>query len=236
LVLACEGCDKKGILFPLGGGIAVRAFLTLLIGAILLEGCAAKQTTGSAQAVSAQEDKDRAACLEQPPKKETYDEHQKSFASCMRVKGYNEDKLYPSETTANAGKPSISDGMKSMARESSSSLAASEDYESAIADDNNCVLDHTSNLSACEKQRAIMNGLGKVLSRSSLGQSYETTPRTTQTTNTAGVTQGANTANTTQATSRQMPGRLPPTPQETVIADPEPLDTRSVPPDSPGPR
>jgi hypothetical protein len=47
-------------------------------------------------------------------------------------------------------------------------LAASENYERAVADYNNCVLEHTSNLSACAKQQALMNGLGKVSSRLSL--------------------------------------------------------------------
>jgi hypothetical protein len=77
------------------------------MGAMLLGGCTAKPTEGSAQAVSAQEDKDRAACLEQQLKRESYDEHQKSFASCMRARGYQEAKLYPSETTAKARNPSI---------------------------------------------------------------------------------------------------------------------------------
>ena len=183
----------------------MRAFLTVIMGAMLLGGCAAKPTARSGQAVSAQEEKDSAACLEQPLKKESLDEHQKSFASCMRARGYHEDKLYPSETTANARNPLINDGLKNIARESSPELAASEDYERAVADYNTCILEHTSNLSACEKQQAIMNRLGKVSSRLSLNQSYQTTPRISQTTNTAGSTQGANTANTTQATLPQVP-------------------------------
>jgi hypothetical protein len=218
----------------------VRAFLMVIMGAMLLGGCAAKPTAKSAQAVSAQEDKDSAACLEQPLKKESYDEHQKSFASCMRAKGYHEEKLYPSETTANARNPSISDGLKTIARESGPGLAASEDYERAVADYNNCVLEHTSNLSACEKQQAIMNGLGKVSSRSSSSQSYQTTSRISQAINTAGaaqggnvtpriaagVTQSATAANTPQTTS-SLPARVPPTTPETP--DPEAPDARSMP-------
>jgi hypothetical protein len=185
----------------------VRAFLTVILGAMLLGGCAAKPTARSAQAVSAQQDKDSAACLEQSLKKESYEEHQKSFASCMRARGY-----FPSETTTNAKSPLISDGLKNIARESSSELAASENYERAVADYNNCVLVHTSNLNACEKQQAIMNRLGKVSSRLSLSQSYQTTPAKN-----AGITQGANTANTTQATLSQVPARIPPqaTPSQT---------------------
>src|SRR6516164_7312797 len=152
------------------GRITVRAFLTLLIAAVLLGGCASKQRAGSAQAVSAQEDKDRAACVEQTLNKQTSNENQNSFASCMRAKGYNESN--PSGTTANAGKPLIGDGMKSVARESSPGPGASEDYERAVADYNNCVLDHTSNLNACEKQRTIMDRLGKFSSRASLSQGY----------------------------------------------------------------
>ena len=184
----------------------MRAFLTVIMGAMLLGGCAAKPTARSPQAVSAQEEKDSAACIEQPLKKESYDERQKSFASCMRARGY-----LPSETTANAKSPLISDGLKNIARESSFELAASENYERAVADYNNCVLVHTSNLNACEKQQAIMNRLGKVSSRLSLSQSYQTTPPKN-----AGITQGANTANTTQATLSQIP-RIPPqaTPSQT---------------------
>jgi len=154
-----------------------------------LGGCAAKPTAGSAQAVSAPDDKDAAACLEQPLKKQSYAEHQKSFASCMSAKGYHDDKLYRN--------PLISDGSKNIARESSPELAANEHYERAIADYNNCVLEHTSNLSACAKLQAIMNDLGKVSSRVSLSQSYQTTlpPRTPQ---------------TPQATPSQTPAPVPP--------------------------
>ncbi len=147
----------------------MRGFLTLLIGAVLLGGCTAKQTAGSAQAFSAQEDKDRAG------------------------------------------------------------LAASEDYERAVASYSDCILEHTANLSACEKQRAIMNGLGGVFPRSSLSQSYKPTPGVTQTTNSAGVSQGADTANTPQATS-SLPARIPPPPQQSITeAHPEPADARSTP-------
>jgi hypothetical protein len=201
----------------------VRVFLTMIVGITLLGGCAAKPTAGSAQAVSAQEDKDRVACLEEPLKKEAHDERQKSFASCMRARGYHDDKLYLSETTANARNPSTDDGSKSMARESSPGLAESEDYERAVADYNNCVLEHTSNLSACQKQQAIMNGLGKISSRLSLSQSYQITPTTSQTTNTAGATQGVNTANTTSATLSQVPARIPQTPQAAPSQTPAPI-------------
>jgi len=142
----------------------MRAFLTVVIGAILLGGCAAKQNAASGQAVIAQEDKDRAACLEQALNKGTNDENKKAFASCMKARGYNEDKPYSSETTEDAGKPLVTDA-STMARESSPGLAATEAYERAVADYKNCILDHTANLSACEKQRAIMNANSKVRSR-----------------------------------------------------------------------
>jgi len=148
----------------------MRAFLTVIMGAILLGGCAAKQNAASSQAIIAQEDKDRAACLEQALNKGTNDENKKAFASCMRARGYNEDKPYPSETTANAGKPLVTDA-STMARESSPGLAATEAYERAVADYNNCILDHTANLSACEKQRAIMNANSKAGSRLPASQS-----------------------------------------------------------------
>jgi hypothetical protein len=155
----------------------VRAFLSLLIGAVLLGGCTAKPTAG---------------------------------------------------TTANAAKPTISDGLKSMTSESSPSLSASEDYERAVADYSNCVLDHTANLNACEKQRAIMDRLGKVSSRSSSSQSY--TLGNTQINNTTGIAQGTNTTNTPQTTS-SLPARTPPTIPE--AAEAKPPDARSTPTPTP---
>src|SRR5262249_713100 len=111
------------------------------------------------------------------------------------------------------------------------SLGASEDYERAVADYNNCVLDHTSNLNACDKQRTIMNGLGKLSSRSSLSQSYTLgNTQITQTNNTSGITQGVNAAKPTQpTTSAKMQAQIPPAPQETVIAEPAPPDARITP-------
>ena len=155
------GClyEVKSVLFPLGRAIAVRAFLTVIMGTMLLVGCAAKPTASSTQVVSAQEDKGGA-----PPE-----------------------------------------------------LAASENYERAVADYNNCVLEHTSNLSACVKQQAVMNGLGKNSSRASLRQSYQTAPGFPKTTNTAGTTLGANTTNPTQA---QVPGQIPQTAQATPSEPP----------------
>ena len=201
----------------------MRAFLTVIVGAMLLGSCAAKPTVKSTQAVSAQQDGDSAACLVQPIKKESYDERQKSFASCMSAKGYHEDKLDPSEVTANAGYPLISNGLNDRAPASSPELAAGEAYERAVADYNSCVLEHTSNLSTCQKQQALMNGLGKVSSRLSLSQNYLITPRISQTTNTAGITQGANTANTIQATLSQVPARISQTPQATPSQTPTPI-------------
>jgi PBP1b-binding outer membrane lipoprotein LpoB len=216
----------------------MRRFLTVIMGAMLLGGCAAKPTATSAQAVSAQENKDIAACLEQPLNKESYEEHQKSFAACMRAKGYQEEKLHPSDTTGNARSPLISDSLKNLARKSSPDLAVSEDYERAVADYNNCVLENTSNLSACEKQQAIMNGRGKVSSRLSSSQRYQITPTISQTTNTAGVTQGANTANITQATLSQDPARTSQTPPVTPSQTPAPIapqTTSSLPEQIPPP-
>ena len=155
----------------------MRAFLSLLIGAVLLGGCAAKPTAG---------------------------------------------------TTANAAKPTISDGLKSMTSESSPSLSASEDYERAVADYSNCVLDHTANLNACEKQRAIMDRLGKVSSRSSSSQSY--TLGNTQISNTTGIAQGPNTTNIPQTTS-SLPARTPPTLPE--AAEAKPPAARSTPTPTP---
>ena len=155
----------------------MRAFLSLLIGAVLLGGCTAKPTAG---------------------------------------------------TTANAAKPTISDGLKSMTSESSPSLSASEDYERAVADYSNCVLDHTANLNACEKQRAIMDRLGKVSSRSSLSQSY--TLGNTQINNTTGIAQGPNTTNIPQTTS-SLPARTPPTLPE--AAEAKPPAARSTPTPTP---
>src|SRR5215469_977384 len=160
----------------------MRAFLTVIMGAMLLGGCAAKPTASPVQAVSAQ-DKDGAA--------------------------------------------------KIIAPESSPELAASERYEHAVADYNNCMLEHTSNLAACDKQQAIMNRLGKGSSRLSSSQSYQSTP-----TNTAGTTQGAQAparipsqaiASRTPApieapppTTSSLPARIPP--QATTSRTPAPME------------
>ena len=147
----------------------------------------------------------------------SYAEHQKSFASCMSAKGYHDDKLYPSATTANPRNPLISDGSKNIARESSPELAANEHYERAIADYNNCVLEHTSNLSACAKQQAIMNGLGKVSSRVSLSQSYQTTlpPRIPQTPQ---ATPSQTPAPVPPQTTSSLPEQIPPPPGDRPIS------------------
>jgi hypothetical protein len=103
----------------------VRVFLTLVVGALLLGDCAAKQNAASAQG-------------------------------------------NPSETTATVGRPLTPDPP---ARESSPGVPATEAYERAVADYNNCILDHTANLSACEKQRAIMNVNRNAGSRLPISQS-----------------------------------------------------------------
>jgi hypothetical protein len=151
-------------MIAVGRATAVRPFLTLVIGAILLSGCAAKQDSVAAQAASAQGENDRAACLEQASA-QSFDE--KALAACMRAKGYAADKLSARATPANAGKPPINDGFNTIARQAGPGLPAGEDYERAVANYNNCLLDHTANLSACEEQRALMNADGKSLSRTS---------------------------------------------------------------------
>src|SRR5690349_1058110 len=77
----------------------------------------------------------------------------------------------------NKNSAAISDNLNTIAWENSPEFAASEDYERAVADYNNCVLEHTANLGACEKQKAIMNGLGKVSSRLPLRQTHQIMPR-----------------------------------------------------------
>ena len=116
-----RGVQYQAII-PVGEKHRVRTVLMLVIAAVLLGSCAAKQKAVSAQAVSAQEDQ-----------------------------------------------PLVTDGSK-MARESSPGLLASEDYERAVANYNDCILEHTANLSACEDQRAIMNADGRVLPKSSLSE------------------------------------------------------------------
>jgi hypothetical protein len=139
--------------------MAVRAFVTLLIAAVLLGGCAAKPGA--------------------------------------------------EETTANA--TNISQGSNAVTRESKPALPASEEYERAVADFTNCVHDHTANLAACEKQRAIMERLGKVSSRS-LNQSY-TLGNTQIIRNNTGTAQPVNSANPAQATSSQPPAPTTQPPQ-----------------------
>jgi PBP1b-binding outer membrane lipoprotein LpoB len=120
----------------------------------------------------------------------------------------------------NKNSAAISDNLNTIAWENSPEFAASEDYERAVADYNNCVLEHTANLGACEKQKAIMNGLGKVSSRLPLRQTHQIMPRVSPTSNNAGFTQGANNANTTQQTLSQAPARIPLTPKDSSSQTP----------------
>jgi hypothetical protein len=144
----------------------VWALLALVVGSVLLGGCAASQKAVPAQGMSAQEERDRAACLEGAHGEISYDE--KSFSSCMTARGYSEDKLYPGGTTANVGRPSGSDAMNTTARQITDPAGAvRENYDRAVADYQSCLLDHTSNLSECEKQRALMDADAKVLFGSS---------------------------------------------------------------------
>jgi hypothetical protein len=82
----------------------------------------------------------------------------------MAAKGYKEDSLYPTETTANAGKPLLSDTLKKMARQGNPGLAARQDYDQAVTNYQNCLIDNPSNPSVCDGQRAIMDADAKVLS------------------------------------------------------------------------
>jgi hypothetical protein len=85
---------------------AVRSFLVVMASTVVLSGCAANQQTVST-VISPQEEKDRAVCLQHAHRDSGYNE--KAFASCMAVKGYKKDKLYPSVRTAGAGSPSLTD-------------------------------------------------------------------------------------------------------------------------------
>jgi hypothetical protein len=147
----------------------------------VLAGCAAKQKAVSAQPVSAQDEKDRIACLDETSK-ESFDE--KAFAACLRAKGYNLTNTTPAAATVPAvtttpiattsppaPKSLAADGLNRMVRESSPGLAASDEYDRAVANYNNCLLEHTANVSACEEQRAIMNADGRGLSKPALKSS-----------------------------------------------------------------
>jgi|SRR6516225_1345811 hypothetical protein len=86
------------------GANRVRAFLMVLIGALLVGGCAAKQKAASTQPAS-------------------------------------------DTATSGAGPPVSSNSLD----------PARNEYDRAVTNYQNCLLDNTSNLSACEKQRAAMN-------------------------------------------------------------------------------
>ena len=106
---------------------AAVSLLVVMASAVMLSGCAANQQTASI-AISPQEEQDRSGCLEQAHRDSGYNE--KGFTSCMAAKGYKKDSLYPSETTADAGKPlfsdTLSDTLKKMAQSTSPDSAASQ--------------------------------------------------------------------------------------------------------------
>ena len=87
-----------------------RSFLAIMASAVVLCGCAAANQQTTATGMSPQEQQERSVCLQHAHKDSGYNE--KAFASCMAAKGYKKDNLYPSETTADAEKPSLSDTLK----------------------------------------------------------------------------------------------------------------------------
>jgi hypothetical protein len=114
----------------------LRGFLqsALTAGAVVLSGCAANQQTAST-AISPQEERDRSVCLQHAHRDSGFNE--KAFTSCMSVKGYKKDNLYPSEKPiADAGKPlfidTLNDTLKKMAQAVSPDNAARQpDRENA---------------------------------------------------------------------------------------------------------
>jgi hypothetical protein len=92
-----------------------------------------------------------------------------------------------------------------------------------------CIDSNLKNLEKCEQNRVLMETNGRTYNNIPAGSK--------QRTNSAGTFQGANAANTPtssqapalQAASSQMPTRTPPTPQQTVTAEPKPLDIRPTP-------
>jgi len=115
------------LLARLRGFLQSAAVLMVMASAVVLSGCAVNQQTAST-AMSPQEEQDRSVCLQQGHRDSGYNE--KAFASCMAAKGYKKDSLYPSETTADAGKPLLSDTLndtlKKMAQSASTDNAARE--------------------------------------------------------------------------------------------------------------
>jgi hypothetical protein len=92
------------------GGTQRAGIFVVLIGALLLGGCAAKQKEGSTLAAS--------------------------------------------DTGTNAAGPPLSPNNVDRAR---------DEYDRAVIDYQNCLLDNTANLSACERQRAAMNAAATIL-------------------------------------------------------------------------
>jgi hypothetical protein len=111
---------------------------------------------------------------------------------------------------------------------------ARAEYQKSLDEYQACIDSNLKNLEKCEQTRVLMETNGRTYNNNPAGSK--------QRTNSAGTTQGANTANTPQATSSQapalqaassqMPTRTPPTPQQTVTAEPKPLDIRPTPADT----
>ena len=105
---------------------------------------------------------------------------------------------------------------------------ARAEYQKSLDEYQACIESNLKNLEKCEQNRVLMETNRRTYNNIAAGIK--------QRTNSAGTTQGANTANTPQATSSQMPAlqatssqmptRTPPPPQQTVTAEPKPLDIR----------
>jgi|SRR6516165_1269320 hypothetical protein len=106
---------------------------------------------------------------------------------------------------------------------------ARAEYQKSLDEYQACIDSNLKNLEKCEQNRVLMETNGRTYNNIPAGSK--------QRTNSAGTFQGANAANTPtssqapalQAASSQMPTRTPPTPQQTVTAEPKPLDIRPTP-------
>jgi hypothetical protein len=117
-------------------GFPQSAAVFMVASAIVLGGCAASQQTAST-GMSPQEEQDRAVCLQHAHRDSGYNE--KTFASCMTAKGYKKDNLYPSETTADAERPPLSDTLKATLKKVAQSLSPDPNNAARQPDGENAV-------------------------------------------------------------------------------------------------
>jgi hypothetical protein len=151
----------------------MRLLLTVLVGVMLLSGCAVTvQPEHWAKSGATQETflKDYTTCRNETLADRFSFSKGDPLLTCMEMRGYkrdsNGDLFVPEEVAKNGFISSPATADSGGAAMNPTTAAASQDYSRAVADYRNCLTAHPSNQAACEGLRHIMDADAQVLSGS----------------------------------------------------------------------